>query len=452
MRNGNTSPWSATSPATPSCGSPPTGQANATFGLAVNRRWQNRQTQEWEETTSFFNVVCWREMAENASESLQKGSARHRHRPPRAALAGRPRRARSARWSRSSPTRSAPACAGPPPTSAERPPRARRRRRRRRVAAAARGGGGERRQRRPDDSPTTRSPSRWHASNDRDRDRRARPKDTAPPRARRRSASSARSTSTWVDYKDVNLLRRFMSDRGKIRARRVIGNCAQHQREVAVAIKTARELALLPYTQRTVSERRPRVAAAVRAAATAASPRGAPMRVEAELEPTVPTDVTPATPTLDVDALRRRRRRPTRPRSDEDATSEDRPARRRRQRRQEGRHPRRRRRLRPQLPDPARARPSRPPRASQAQAAAMRRSRDVKDAARPRGGRVVARTLVPEVIRITAQAGSRGPAVRLGHHRRRGRRRAGPDRRRARPAPAPPRRAHQERSAPTRCR
>ena len=59
----------------------------------------------------------------------------------------------------------------------------------------------------------------------------------------------------WVDYKDVNLLRRFMSDRGKIRARRVSGNCAQHQRDVAVAIKTARELALLPYTQRTVAER-----------------------------------------------------------------------------------------------------------------------------------------------------------------------------------------------------
>ena len=41
-----------------------TGQANVTFGLAVNRRWQNRQTQEWEEATSFFDVVCWREMAE----------------------------------------------------------------------------------------------------------------------------------------------------------------------------------------------------------------------------------------------------------------------------------------------------------------------------------------------------------------------------------------------------
>jgi len=52
----------------------PTGQATASFGLAVNRRWQNRQTQEWEEAVSFFDVVCWREMAENASESLAKGS------------------------------------------------------------------------------------------------------------------------------------------------------------------------------------------------------------------------------------------------------------------------------------------------------------------------------------------------------------------------------------------
>ena len=59
----------------------------------------------------------------------------------------------------------------------------------------------------------------------------------------------------YVDYKDVNLLRRYMSDRAKIRARRVSGNCAQHQREVASAIKTARELALLPYTVRVTSSR-----------------------------------------------------------------------------------------------------------------------------------------------------------------------------------------------------
>jgi small subunit ribosomal protein S18 len=59
----------------------------------------------------------------------------------------------------------------------------------------------------------------------------------------------------WVDYKDVSLLRRFMSDRAKIRARRVTGNCAQHQRDVAVAIKTARELALLPFATRVTSSR-----------------------------------------------------------------------------------------------------------------------------------------------------------------------------------------------------
>jgi single-strand DNA-binding protein len=51
-----------------------TGQATATFGLAVNRIWNDRQTNERRETTSFFDIVCWREMAENVSESLQKGA------------------------------------------------------------------------------------------------------------------------------------------------------------------------------------------------------------------------------------------------------------------------------------------------------------------------------------------------------------------------------------------
>jgi len=53
-----------------------------------------------------------------------------------------------------------------------------------------------------------------------------------------------------VDYKDVATLRKFVSERGKIRARRVTGNCSQHQRDVAVAVKNARELALLPYSAR----------------------------------------------------------------------------------------------------------------------------------------------------------------------------------------------------------
>lgn len=52
----------------------PNGQATATFGLAVSRRWQNRQTQEWEEATSFIDVVCWRDLAEHVSESLRRGT------------------------------------------------------------------------------------------------------------------------------------------------------------------------------------------------------------------------------------------------------------------------------------------------------------------------------------------------------------------------------------------
>jgi small subunit ribosomal protein S18 len=92
-------------------------------------------------------------------------------------------------------------------------------------------------------------------NNDRDRGKRV-VKDTRP-RGKKKVCVFDKDHTVWVDYKDVNMLRRFMSDRGKIRARRVTGNCAQHQRDVQVAIKTARELALLPYTQRTVNERGP---------------------------------------------------------------------------------------------------------------------------------------------------------------------------------------------------
>lgn len=50
-----------------------------------------------------------------------------------------------------------------------------------------------------------------------------------------------------IDYKDVNRLRRHLSERGKILPRRVTGTCARHQRELTVAIKRARQVALLPY-------------------------------------------------------------------------------------------------------------------------------------------------------------------------------------------------------------
>ncbi len=91
-------------------------------------------------------------------------------------------------------------------------------------------------------------------SNDRDRSTRRAPKDNGR-RTKKKVCIFCKDSTAYVDYKDVSLLRKFMSDRGKIRARRVSGNCAQHQRAVAVAIKTSRELALLPYLQRTTTER-----------------------------------------------------------------------------------------------------------------------------------------------------------------------------------------------------
>lgn len=63
----------------------------------------------------------------------------------------------------------------------------------------------------------------------------------------------------FIDYKDVSLLQRFMTDRSKIRSQRMSGANVQQQRDLATAIKNAREMALLPYTKRTVSTRAPRV-------------------------------------------------------------------------------------------------------------------------------------------------------------------------------------------------
>lgn len=86
------------------------------------------------------------------------------------------------------------------------------------------------------------------------------PKRNAKPRDNQRRGKKKVSVLLqekieYVDYKDVNLLRRFMSDRAKIRARRVTGNDTQQQREIARAIKNAREMALVPYTNRVTSQR-----------------------------------------------------------------------------------------------------------------------------------------------------------------------------------------------------
>jgi small subunit ribosomal protein S18 len=94
-------------------------------------------------------------------------------------------------------------------------------------------------------------------NNDRSRGSKRAPTAAAmrPRRGKPKVCIFCRDSIPWVDYKDANLLGRFLSERAKIKARRTTGNCNRHQREVAVAIKTARELALLPYAKRTVAER-----------------------------------------------------------------------------------------------------------------------------------------------------------------------------------------------------
>jgi small subunit ribosomal protein S18 len=88
----------------------------------------------------------------------------------------------------------------------------------------------------------------------RDKKKKSQAADRRRPVKKKTSILSSESIE-WVDYKDVNLLRRFMSERAKIRARRVTGNNAQQQRAVARAIRIAREMALLPYSVRQVTQR-----------------------------------------------------------------------------------------------------------------------------------------------------------------------------------------------------
>lgn len=87
-------------------------------------------------------------------------------------------------------------------------------------------------------------------------------KKQRPMRAKENTKKIRKKTSVltsekvaYVDYKDVNLLSRFVSDRSKIKARRVSGNDVQQQNEIARAVKNAREMALLPYTKRVSSQR-----------------------------------------------------------------------------------------------------------------------------------------------------------------------------------------------------
>jgi small subunit ribosomal protein S18 len=81
----------------------------------------------------------------------------------------------------------------------------------------------------------------------RSRPTRRREKRGGPGSGRRKPCPFCRDKVDQVDYKDIATLRRFVSDRGKIRSRRITGACRRHQNQIAKAVKRARELALLPY-------------------------------------------------------------------------------------------------------------------------------------------------------------------------------------------------------------
>ena len=65
---------------------------------------------------------------------------------------------------------------------------------------------------------------------------------------KKKPCSFCRDEVSYIDYKDIATLRKYITDRGKIRSRRITGACTQHQRAVAAAVKNSREMALLPYT------------------------------------------------------------------------------------------------------------------------------------------------------------------------------------------------------------
>jgi small subunit ribosomal protein S18 len=69
----------------------------------------------------------------------------------------------------------------------------------------------------------------------------------APGAGRRKSCYFCKEKIEEVDYKNYNQLRRYISEKGKIRSRRITGACRRHQEQIAVAVKRAREMALLPY-------------------------------------------------------------------------------------------------------------------------------------------------------------------------------------------------------------
>jgi single stranded DNA-binding protein len=219
----------------------PSGQTVATFGLAVNRRWQNRHQRVGGAGLLLRRQVLG-QMAENVAESVQRGT--------RVIVTGR---LEQRSWETDNGEKRskvevvadeiAPSSGGPPPRcrrSSDETARP--------VAVAPPVVGVVPS---PTSPPTTTERSRSDGPQAQAREEQGQ----RASRSKKKVSILTQEQVDYVDYKDVNLLRRFMSDRAKIRARRVTGNDTQQQAAIAMAIKNAREMALLPYANRVTQQR-----------------------------------------------------------------------------------------------------------------------------------------------------------------------------------------------------
>ena len=221
----------------------PNGAAVCKFRIAVNRRIPDGAGGWKDGEASYFSVNCWRSLGENVAESLTRGS--------RVVVAGRlnyrswenqdgeKRNAieieadevgPSLRWATA---------------RVERQSRARAARARRRLGRDAS-------RRRSAVATSKRRTTGWRLKGKAAAPSAAREKDDKAwqKKGKRKFCIFCKDRVDYIDYKDTITLRKFVSERGKLRARRVTGNCVQHQRDVASAVKNAREMALMTYSSR----------------------------------------------------------------------------------------------------------------------------------------------------------------------------------------------------------
>ena len=208
--------------------------------MAWNNRYKDRNGEQVEDT-SFFDVTCWRDLADNVAESISKGD--------RVIVYGK---LEQRSWeTQEGEKRSKVEIVADEVAPSLRWATAQVDKIRRDGPSGGGGGGGSASRAAPQRTPRLR---RRRGALLMARPRTTKNKDNAR-RSKKRISILTQEKVTYVDYKDVNLLRRFQSDRAKIRARRVTGNSTQQQAEVAMAIKNAREMALLPYTSRVTQQR-----------------------------------------------------------------------------------------------------------------------------------------------------------------------------------------------------